>query len=151
MRNKAEETSSRYKRINPSICLYLSFSFFSPASVEKWNCTWKISSVKDRSSTLDLRIGLVPLWCDSNIFRTHLREITLTQGHSIYLRTVSWYLTKVCCGTLRSLLMFRSSHFLFFVTYGNKVTKIWKYYVIFVYICNAKWARWKKTDIISRM
>ena len=91
---KWDERNIRHKRRNPLICLYLRFSFFSPASVEKWNCTWKISSVKDRSSTLDLRTGLVPLWCDSNIFRTHLREITLTQGHSISIRTVSSYRTR---------------------------------------------------------
>ena len=35
-------------------------------------------------------------------------------------------------------LMFISFHFLFFVSFGNEVTKIWKYFVIFVYILQGK-------------
>ena len=34
--------------------------------------------------------------------------------------------------------MFRSSHFSFLVNFGDKVTKIWKQYVIFVYILQDK-------------
>ena len=34
--------------------------------------------------------------------------------------------------------MFRSSHFLFWVPFGDKVTKIRKYYVIFAYILQGK-------------
>ena len=34
--------------------------------------------------------------------------------------------------------MFRSSHFSFLVTFGNKVTKIQKNYIIFVYILQGK-------------
>ena len=34
--------------------------------------------------------------------------------------------------------MFRSSHFWFLVTFGNKVMKIQKYYIIFVYLLQGK-------------
>ena len=34
--------------------------------------------------------------------------------------------------------MFRSSHFSFLVTFGNKITKIQKNYIIFVYILQGK-------------
>ena len=43
-------------------------------------------------------------------------------------------------------LVFRSSHFCFsfLVTFGNKVTKIWKYYVIFAYILQGKMGKTAK-------
>ena len=40
--------------------------------------------------------------------------------------------------------MFRSSHFWFLVTFDNKVTKIRKYYVIFVYILQGKMGKTEK-------
>ena len=42
--------------------------------------------------------------------------------------------------------MFRSSHFSFLVTFGNKVMKIWNYYVIFVYILQGKMGKMEKTE-----
>ena len=36
--------------------------------------------------------------------------------------------------------------FLVLVTFGDEVTKILKYYVIFVYIYKARWARWKRRE-----
>ena len=42
-----------------------------------------------------------------------------------------------------SRVMFRSSHFSFLVTFGDKVTKIQKYYVIFVYILQGKMGKTK--------
>ena len=42
--------------------------------------------------------------------------------------------------------MFRSSHFWFLVTFGNKVTKVRKYYVIFVYILRGKMDKTEKTQ-----
>ena len=42
--------------------------------------------------------------------------------------------------------MFCSSHFWFLVTFGNKVTKIWKYYVIFVYILQGKMGKTEKNQ-----
>ena len=42
------------------------------------------------------------------------------------------------------LLMFRSSNFSFLVTFGDKVTKIRKYYVIFVYILQGKMGKMEK-------
>ena len=44
--------------------------------------------------------------------------------------------------------MFRSSHFSFLVTFGDEVTKIQKYYVIFVYILQGKTG--KQTETKSR-
>ena len=43
--------------------------------------------------------------------------------------------------------MFRSSHFSFLVTFGDKVTKIRKYYLIFVYILQGKM---RKTEKIQK-
>ena len=40
--------------------------------------------------------------------------------------------------------MFFSSHFLFLITFGDEVTKIWKYYLIFVYILQRKMVKTKK-------
>ena len=40
--------------------------------------------------------------------------------------------------------MFRSSHFLFLVTFGDEVMKIRKYYVIFVYILQGKMGKMEK-------
>ena len=40
--------------------------------------------------------------------------------------------------------MFHSSHFSFLLTFGNKVTKIRKYYVIFVYILQGKMGKTEK-------
>ena len=40
--------------------------------------------------------------------------------------------------------MFRSSHFSFLVTFGDEVTKIRKYYVIFVYILQGKMGKTRK-------
>ena len=40
--------------------------------------------------------------------------------------------------------MFRSSHFWFLVTFGDKVTKIQKYYVIFAYILQGKMGMMEK-------
>ena len=40
--------------------------------------------------------------------------------------------------------MFRSSHFSFLVTFGNEVTKIQKYYAIFVYILQGKMGKMEK-------
>ena len=40
--------------------------------------------------------------------------------------------------------MFRSSHFWFLVTFGDDVTKIQKYYVIFVYILLGKMGKTEK-------
>ena len=41
-------------------------------------------------------------------------------------------------------LMFRSSHFWFLVTFGDEVTNIRKYYVIFVYILQGKMGKMEK-------
>ena len=41
-------------------------------------------------------------------------------------------------------LMFRSSHFWFLVTFGDEVTKIRKYYIIFVYILQGKMGKTEK-------
>ena len=41
-------------------------------------------------------------------------------------------------------LLFHSSHFSFLVTFGNEVTKIRKYYVIFVYILQGKMGKTEK-------
>ena len=41
-------------------------------------------------------------------------------------------------------LMFRSSHFSFLVTFGNEVTKIQKYFIIFVYILQGKMGKTEK-------
>ena len=40
--------------------------------------------------------------------------------------------------------MFHSSNFSFLVTFGNEVTQIRKYYVIFVYILQGKMAKMEK-------
>ena len=40
--------------------------------------------------------------------------------------------------------LFRSSHFSFLVTFGDEVTKIWKYYLIFVYILQGKMGKMEK-------
>ena len=42
------------------------------------------------------------------------------------------------------MLLFRSSHFSFLVTFGDEVTKIRKYYVIFVYILQGKMGETEK-------
>ena len=42
--------------------------------------------------------------------------------------------------------MFCSSHFWFLVTFGNEVTKIQKYYVIFVYILQGKMGKTGKNE-----
>ena len=42
--------------------------------------------------------------------------------------------------------MFRSSHFSFLVTFGDKVTKMQKYYIIFVYILQGKMGKTEKTQ-----
>ena len=42
--------------------------------------------------------------------------------------------------------MFRSFHLLFLATFGNKVTKIRKYYVIFVYVLQGKMGKTEKNE-----
>ena len=46
--------------------------------------------------------------------------------------------------SLLSFSLFRSSHFLCLVTFGDKVTKIQKHYVIFVYILQGKMGKTEK-------
>ena len=46
--------------------------------------------------------------------------------------------------------MFYSSHYLFLVTFGDEVTKIQKYFVIFVYILQGKMGKTEKTERKSR-
>ena len=41
-------------------------------------------------------------------------------------------------------LLFQLSHFLFLVTFCDKVTKIWKYYIIFVWILQGKMDKTEK-------
>ena len=61
-------------------------------------------------------------------------------------RTLQWLFSRKPFAYKVPWHMFRSSHFCFWflVTFGNKVTKIRKYYVIFVYILQGKMGKTEK-------
>ena len=77
---------------------------------------------------------------------------------SLYAVTSSAKWIKSCCHSFRGqpcfqvrLLLFHLSHFWFLVTYGHEVTKIWKYYVIFVYILPGKMEKKQKENHASKV